>query len=68
VLDDNGRSDVIFDMNNRLMYPDKGNNSPGCNSLTERQGSKQPHNHFMLGHEWSGSTADQQEFNWQKIR
>jgi alpha-L-rhamnosidase len=57
VLDDAGRSDVIFDMNNRSDVPGYGYQiARGATSLTESwQGNRvSSNNHFMLGHlmEW----------------
>ncbi|QEC77539.1 family 78 glycoside hydrolase catalytic domain [Mucilaginibacter ginsenosidivorax] len=57
VLDDAGRSDVIFDMNNRSDVPGYGYQiAQGATSLTESwQGNRiSSNNHFMLGHlmEW----------------
>jgi len=57
VLDDAGRSDVIFDMNNRSDVPGYGYQlAQGATSLTESwQGNRESsNNHFMLGHlmEW----------------
>jgi alpha-L-rhamnosidase len=57
VLDEAGRSDVIFDMNNRSDVPGYGYQiAHGATSLTESwQGNRiSSNNHFMLGHlmEW----------------
>jgi alpha-L-rhamnosidase len=57
VLDDAGRSDVIFDMNSRSDVPGYGYQlAQGATSLTESwQGNRiSSNNHFMLGHlmEW----------------
>ncbi len=57
VLDDAGRSDVIFDMNSRSDVPGYGYQlARGATSLTESwQGNRiSSNNHFMLGHlmEW----------------
>ena len=57
VLDDAGRSDVIFDMNNRSDVPGYGYQlAMGATSLTESwQGNRiSSNNHLMLGHlmEW----------------
>jgi len=57
VLDEAGRSDVIFDMNNRSDVPGYGYQiAQGATSLTESwQGNRiSSNNHFMLGHlmEW----------------
>jgi alpha-L-rhamnosidase len=57
VLDDAGRSDVIFDMNNRADVPGYGYQlAMGATALTESwQGNRiSSNNHFMLGHlmEW----------------
>ncbi|WP_184543186.1 family 78 glycoside hydrolase catalytic domain [Mucilaginibacter sp. FT3.2] len=57
VLDDAGRSDVIFDMNNRSDVPGYGYQlAQGATALTESwQGNRiSSNNHFMLGHlmEW----------------
>jgi alpha-L-rhamnosidase len=57
VLDDAGRSDVIFDMNSRSDVPGYGFQlAHGATSLTESwQGNRiSSNNHFMLGHlmEW----------------
>ncbi|TCD28792.1 alpha-L-rhamnosidase [Pedobacter psychrodurus] len=57
VLDDAGRSDVIYDMNNRSDVPGYGYQlAKGATALTESwQGAENAsNNHFMLGHlmEW----------------
>jgi hypothetical protein len=57
VLDDAGRSDVIYDMNNRSDVPGYGYQlAQGATALTESwQGARNAsNNHFMLGHlmEW----------------
>ncbi|HRP33172.1 MAG TPA: family 78 glycoside hydrolase catalytic domain [Agriterribacter sp.] len=57
VLEDNGRSDVIFDMNNRADVPGYGFQlAHGATSLTESWQAYRfvSNNHFMLGHlmEW----------------
>ena len=57
VLDDNGRSDVIFDMNSRSDVPGYGFQlAHGATSLTESWQAYRfvSNNHFMLGHlmEW----------------
>jgi len=57
VLDDEGRSDVIFDMNNRTDVPGYGYQlAKGATSLTEswQALSSVSNNHLMLGHlmEW----------------
>ncbi|MCZ4224825.1 family 78 glycoside hydrolase catalytic domain [Pedobacter rhodius] len=57
VLDDSGRSDVIYDMNNRSDVPGYGYQlAKGATALTESwQGADNAsNNHFMLGHlmEW----------------
>ncbi|GGH00143.1 alpha-L-rhamnosidase [Mucilaginibacter phyllosphaerae] len=57
VLDEAGRSDVIFDMNNRSDVPGYGYQlAQGATALTESwQGNRiSSNNHFMLGHlmEW----------------
>lgn len=57
VLDDEGRSDVIFDMNNRSDVPGYGFQlAKGATSLTESWQAlpSVSNNHFMLGHimEW----------------
>ncbi|MDN3580326.1 alpha-L-rhamnosidase C-terminal domain-containing protein, partial [Mucilaginibacter flavus] len=57
VLDEAGRSDVIFDMNNRSDVPGYGYQiAQGATSLTDSwQGNRiSSNNHFMLGHlmEW----------------
>ncbi|MDN5286932.1 MAG: alpha-L-rhamnosidase [Mucilaginibacter sp.] len=57
VLDDAGRSDVIFDMNNRTDVPGYGYQlAQGATALTEswQANTTSSNNHFMLGHlmEW----------------
>ena len=57
VLEDNGRSDVVFDMNNRSDVPGYGFQlAHGATSLTESWQAYRfvSNNHFMLGHlmEW----------------
>jgi alpha-L-rhamnosidase len=57
VLDNNGHSDVIFDMNSRTDVPGYGRQiAQGATALTESwQGNRiSSNNHFMLGHlmEW----------------
>ncbi|MDP4208627.1 MAG: family 78 glycoside hydrolase catalytic domain [Bacteroidota bacterium] len=57
VLDDEGRSDVIFDMNNRSDVPGYGYQlAKGATALTEswQAYANASNNHFMLGHlmEW----------------
>ena len=57
VLDDNGRSDVIFDMNSRSDVPGYGYQlAHGATALTESWQAYRfvSNNHFMLGHlmEW----------------
>jgi alpha-L-rhamnosidase len=57
VLDDEGRSDVIYDMNNRADVPGYGYQlAHGATALTESWAalSSVSNNHFMLGHlmEW----------------
>jgi hypothetical protein len=54
-LAENGRSDVIFDMNNQSERPGYGFQlRKGATSLTEGWGTTGSQNHFMLGHiiEW----------------
>lgn len=70
VLDDNGRSDVIFDMNSRSDLPGYGYQlAHGATALTESWQAYRfvSNNHFMLGHlmEWfySGLGGIKQEKN-----
>ncbi|MCR8556833.1 glycoside hydrolase family 78 protein [Mucilaginibacter sp. BJC16-A38] len=77
VLDDAGRSDVIFDMNSRSDVPGYGYQlARGATSLTESwQGApSSSNNHFMLGHlmEWfysglSGIRPDSNAVAFDKI-
>ncbi|MDP9078706.1 MAG: glycoside hydrolase family 78 protein [Bacteroidota bacterium] len=77
VLDDAGRSDVIFDMNSRSDVPGYGYQlARGATSLTESwQGNRiSSNNHFMLGHlmEWfysglSGIRPDSNAVAFDKI-
>lgn len=78
VLEDEGRSDVIFDMNSRSDVPGYGMQlAKGATALTESWAALPTvsNNHFMLGHlmEWfysglGGIRQDEDAVAWNKIK